>query len=205
MGNGVSRIAKVLACVLLVGCASEAPAQRGEPSQTRYSNPEYAYAVQLPPGIGIMTSTPPIPDQGFGVRLAPPVNLWLYADYETGTISSLAEKAEDVRESFQGSGCRTVERTMTTLGGAPAAELTFQCPPHSNGEPPETVKQRLTLRTLPGRAPIVYRVGLQYPQGSQAGAEAERLYQALIDGFSFTAPEAGRPPSRRGGRANFPS
>jgi hypothetical protein len=32
----------------------------------------------------------------------------------------------------------------------------------------------------------VYTVGLKHPEGTPAPAEAERIYRALVDGFSFT-------------------
>ena len=183
MGNGVRKTAKVLACVLLAGCTREAPPRRGEASPTRYGNPEYEYAVQLPPGIEIETSTPPSPDHGFRVRLQPPAGVWVWAHYETENAHTLAEEVESVRESW--SGCRMAEWKAATLGGVPAAELTFHCPAAPGGKQPETMRMLLAVRTPPDRGPVVYTVRLQHPQGTPA-PEADRVYRALIDGFSFT-------------------
>src|SRR5689334_22441765 len=120
------RRAKVLACVLLAGCTREAPPRRSDAPPTRYANPEYEYAVQLPSGIEIETSTPPNPNHGFRVRLPPPAGVWVWAHYETENAHTLAEEVESVRESW--SACRMAERKTATLGGVPAAELTLQCP-----------------------------------------------------------------------------
>jgi len=184
-------MAKVLACVLLADCKREAPAQR-------YANPEYEYAVQLPSGVEIETSTAPNPNHGFRVRLPPPAGVWVWAHYETENVYTLAEEVESVRESW--SGCRMTERKTATLGGVPAAELTLQCPaapPES--KLPQTMRLLLTLRTPPDRGPIVYTVRLQHPRDTPAPAEAEAAYRAAIDGFSFTTGEAGgdsTPPRR---------
>ena len=68
----------------------------------------------------------------------------------------------------------------------PAAELTFQCPAAPGAKLPQTMRLLLTLRTPPDRGSVVYTVGLQHPQGTPAPTEAERVYRALADGFSFT-------------------
>jgi len=175
MGYGVSRMATVLACMLLGGCASEAP--------RRYSNPDYAYEVRLPSGLRIDTSTPPNPNHGFRARVPPPANVWVTADYETENVYTLAEEVERVREIWR--ECRIAERKTATLGGTPATALTLQCPATSRAGRPETVKLLLTMRTPPDHGVIVYTVGLQQPWGSHT-AEAERIYRALVDGLSFT-------------------
>jgi hypothetical protein len=174
MKDGVSRAAKVLCCMLLAGCASEAPA--------RYSNPEYAYAVRLPRGLRIETSTPPNPNHGFRARVPPPASVWVSADYDTENVNTLAEEVQAVRGIWH--GCRMEGPKPATLGGVAAAELTFHCPAASGGGP-ETMKLLLTLRTPPDRGSAGYTVGLQYPEGTPAPAEAEQVYRALVDGFSF--------------------
>jgi len=174
--DGMSRAAKVLCWVLLAGCAPEAP--------DRYSNPEYDYAVRLPRGLRIETSTPPNPNHGFRARLPPPASVWVSADYETENVYTLAEEVESVREIWR--GCRMEGPKTATLGGVAAAELTFHCPATPAGEGPKTMKLLLTLRTPPDRGVVVYTVGLRHPQGTRAPAEAERVYRALVHGFSFT-------------------
>ncbi|HEX8903669.1 MAG TPA: hypothetical protein VF771_02365 [Longimicrobiaceae bacterium] len=179
-----SRVAKVLAAgVLVAGGVWAVQARLDGAATMRYSNPEYLYDVRLPRGLRIETSTAPNPDHGFSAPLPAGAMAWVKAEYETENANTLAEEVQLARERWREGGCTATGERASTLGGVPAAELTFRCAPASG--PPDTVKLLLTLRNPPDRGVIVYQVGLQHPQGVRA-PDTERVYRDLIAGFSFT-------------------
>jgi hypothetical protein len=179
-------MAKGLACILVVGTAREMPAQRSEPPARRYSNPGFEYVVQLPRDLSIERSTPPTPDHGFRARVAQVASVWVSADRETENVGSLSAEVENVRAAWREDGCTETERKAATLGGVPASELTFRCGPTARGGPPTTLRLLLTLRAPADHGSITYQVGVRYPQDGRTRADAERVFRALVDGFSFT-------------------
>lgn len=186
------RMAQVFACLVLAGAARDASAQVGDSPVRRYSNPEYEYVVRLPGGLPIERSSGPGPNHGLNVQLAPGSSAWVFSHYETENIYTLSSEVENVVQLRREAGCTATERKAATLGGVPAAELTFQCAPESGRGQPNTLTLLLTLQRPPDRGYVVYQVGTAYPKGSEKAAEAERVYRALADGFAFTWPAAAR-------------
>lgn len=177
------------ACLVTLG-ANAAHAQAAAPPVRRYENPEYLFTVRYPLGLPIARSSGPGPNHGLDVQVAPGATAWVFAGYEMESASTLAEEVAEQRELWH--DCTVIEQKSGTLGGRPAAELTFECPVKAGHGPPNTMKLLFTLQTPPDRGPVVYEVGLQYPKGSRAGPNTERVYRTLAEGFSFTWPAAAR-------------
>ena len=176
-------ITLVAACLLGLAVTRECRAQAAEPPARRYENPEYLFSVRYPLGRPIERSSGPGPNHGFNVEVAPGTSAWVFAGYPE-SASTLAEAVAEQRDVFR--ACALTEQESGVLGSQPAAQLTFECPAKAPGHQPNTLKLLLTMRTPPGRSPVVYEVGLQHPKGSRSAPNAERVYRTLAEGFSFT-------------------
>jgi len=180
------------ASLVLAGAARDASAQVSGSPVRRYSNPEYEYVVRLPGGVPIERSSGPGPNHGLNVQLAPGSSAWVFSHYETENIHTLSDEVESVVQLRREAGCTATGRKAATLGGVPAAELTFECAPEAGRGQPATLKLLLTLQRPPDRGYVVYQVGTAYLKGSEKAADAERVYRALAGGFTFTWPVAAR-------------
>jgi hypothetical protein len=175
----------VVAYALLT--AGGAAAQRGDPPARWYRNVDYEYVVRLPRGLRIETDPPPSPNHGFAAHLTPATLVWVTAEYETESVSTLAGEVEQMREALALGGCRLTADRPATLGGIPARDLTFACAAKSLREPATTERELMTIRTPPRRGLIVYHVGLRTPRDRRPSAAAERTFHALAEGLSFTS------------------
>lgn len=178
------RVALASACILVAGAGRGTLAKGDEAPARRYLNPEYEFAVALPRGVRIETSRAPAPNHGFDVRLPSSVHAWVFAYYpdEVSTLSQAVAYEAEVRLT----GCALTERKSATLGGIPAVELTLRCPSRPGHAESTTERVILTLQRPPDRGLISYEVAVQYPTASRNRDDAERVFRALADGFSFT-------------------
>jgi len=184
VGAARRRMMRVLAWILALAGVHRA---QGQQAAGRYVNPNYRFAVRIPAGLRIRTARAPAPNHGFDARIAPGAAAWATAAYEALDASTLSAEVDSMIAVRWKDGCRLAQRKATALGGAPAAELTVRCAPRTRGGPATVEHGFVAMRSPPGRGPVVYEVGVKYPAGAAAAAEAERVLRSLAAGFSFTS------------------
>ncbi|HET7232011.1 MAG TPA: hypothetical protein VFJ16_18540 [Longimicrobium sp.] len=177
-------LAAVIVCLLMLVGARPADAQTRGAAVRRYQNPEYLFAVRYPASLPIVTDRAPRPNHGLRVPLAPSVDAWVFASYGLETATTLVETVKEQRALFP--RCAVLEETRAALGGGPATQLTLECPPESGRGKPSVFRRILAVRQPPERGLVLYEVSVEYPKGSPAAANAERVFRTLVDGFSFT-------------------
>jgi hypothetical protein len=169
-----------LASDLLLGTTltlAAAAVQGCHPSD-EYRNSNYGYAVRLPAALKIETTKPPFPNHGFLVRLTPTTQLWVDGSF---TDALTLDAAVTEQRGIRGDRCREISHRPSRLGSLSAVESVFRC----TGDPfrPEStiVTEVVALRDRDGS--IEYTVKSQHPVDDAAGAESERIFRSLIDGF----------------------
>lgn len=142
-----------------------------------YRNLTYGFVVRLPVGVTILTNAPEAPDHGFGIRLADTTYIWTDASYNEDA-STLDGTVAEVR-GLLADTCRELSHKRTRLGGLRAIELSMQCVDRVSGNRVNRTDV-IAYRHL-----IKYSISIERPLAAIRSLESERVFNALIRGFSF--------------------
>lgn len=170
-------LVRLIAASALLACAGAVHAQA--PNLTRgtgtYRNVDYGYRVRLPAGTTYERSPAPFPNHGFEVPTASGDTVWVDASY-TDSLSL----AGVVRENLEIHGqCAVQAQRDARLGGLPAREIVYRCPPERRGQAAQEWREVVALRNT-----IVYTVGVR--RADAVTAAGARLYDAARAGFATT-------------------
>jgi len=149
-------------------------------SREDYQNPDYGYAIRIPPGVGLEKSKPPNPNHGFGIRLGPESLLWVDASYTDDV--SLHTVVTSERQSWEGN-CRELTHRPAQLGGLAAERMTLKCASAQDRGVPAIVTLVVAVSSRPNRGTVKYEIGSRLPFGQPTTADALKVFRKLVEGF----------------------
>ena len=128
-----------------------------------YTNEEYGYALDIPPGLLGLSSPPPMPQHGFFMNLAKDSEAQIQVDAHYNSLfwSTLDEAVEASLESIAEQGTATAPsvKTATTLGEIPAVRFVTEYESKVSGKP--CVNDEVIAFRREGQTDIVYQIRFQ--------------------------------------------
>ncbi len=155
---------------------------------SKYTNCDKGYAVELPTGVVAHASLPPNPNHGFLISaLAPETTSEVTLDaerlvgvYDTYDAMEYGSAQAYLREEFEHAGSiEVLAHGDTKFRGLPAAYVHYR---KKNGDIAIETEEIVIFRTHPKNSvPIFYTIWLRTP--SPHYEEDRKLYQQVRDGF----------------------
>ena len=155
-----------------------------------YHNPNYLYAITLPPGVVCLSAPPPVPHHGCGIQLPedPSSYLWVDGSYNTLERVSSSDALRDQCDEFLQEGTEVVvlKRAATLLGDLPAERLTVRY--RKVGEITATVKDVVVaLRgEIENYGDMIYTIGLISPESRFA--DDDKVFEAILQSWTNEFP-----------------
>jgi hypothetical protein len=155
-----------------------------------YRNPNYLYAITLPPGVVCLSDPPPVPQHGCGIQLSEDSSAYLWVDGSYNTLErvSSSDALRDQCDEFLQEGTEVVvlKHVSTLLGDLPAERLTVRY--RKVGEITATVKDVVVgLRgEIENYGDMIYTIGLISPESRFANDD--KIFEAILQSWTNELP-----------------